>query len=111
MARVRARAARRRPFTIAVYRAVRALATTPGAKLPAAPFHALNVVLHAGAPPPAALRRAALALTRSAGATAQVHGVAAHFAQLEGHPAPALSATLAGACAAIAAAAAPARPR
>ena len=38
-----------RPLTIAVFRLVRAASTPRGAAVRAAPFHALNVALHAGA--------------------------------------------------------------
>ena len=38
-----------RPLTIAVFRFVRAASTPRGAAVRAAPFHALNVALHAGA--------------------------------------------------------------
>jgi hypothetical protein len=53
--------AARRPVTIATFRAVRALSTARGAAVSAAPFHALNVALHAGAPHASGARSAALA--------------------------------------------------
>jgi hypothetical protein len=52
----------RRPFTIAVYRLVRVLFAVPGTPLSPRPFHALNVVLHAGARAPEARWRAGTAL-------------------------------------------------
>ena len=45
----RAEACRRRPLTTAMFRLVRAASTPRGAAVRAAPFHALNVALHAGA--------------------------------------------------------------
>jgi hypothetical protein len=50
----------RRPVTIATFRAVRALSTARGAAVSAAPFHALNVALHAGAPHASGARSAVL---------------------------------------------------
>jgi hypothetical protein len=98
-----------RPFTIALYRVVRVLSTPPGGKLSAAPFHALNVALHAGACLGRCVAAAqALVSQRNltpdvAGVTAQVHALTAHLASLAGHPDVALCATVSGARARVSA--------